>query len=103
MGCDPTKRTAALKGIRAELDRIAQKSISPVELKRAKEFILGRHHMDMQLNGAIASASAFNTLYGIGFDEHLKIAERLKNIDVKAVKNLAERIFGSPSVTAIVV
>ncbi|MEW6058309.1 MAG: pitrilysin family protein [Bdellovibrionota bacterium] len=103
MGCDPMKRTQALEGIKHELERIATKAVSASELKRAKEFILGRHHMEMQLNSSIATVSSFNTLYGLGFDEHLKLSEHLRKITAKSLQKLSERLFTSPAVTALVV
>ncbi|MBI3556503.1 MAG: insulinase family protein [Deltaproteobacteria bacterium] len=103
MGCDPGKRTQALVGIQKELERIASKPVSATELKRAKEFILGRHHMDMQLNSAIANSSAFSTLYGLGFDEHLKLGENLRRVSPLTLQKLASKIFHTSSVTALVI
>lgn len=103
MGCDPTKRTQALSGIQHELERIAARSVTSSELNRAKEFVLGRHHMDMQLNSAVANSAAFNTLYGLGFDEHLKLGEHLRRVSALSVQKLAGKIFNSPAVTALVI
>ncbi|MBI3544681.1 MAG: insulinase family protein, partial [Deltaproteobacteria bacterium] len=103
IGCDPMKRTQALTGIHRELERMVSKPITSAELKRAKEFVLGRHHMDMQLNSAIANSGAFNTLYGLGYDEHLKLGERLRGVTALTVQKMAARIFSSPAVTALVV
>lgn len=103
IGCDPGKRNQALSGIKTELDRICDKAISATELKRAREFILGRHHMDMQLNSAIANSAAFNVLYGLGFDEHQKLGEKLKRVSPHSIQKIAAKIFRSPSVTALVI
>jgi zinc protease len=103
MGCDPGKRSSALEGIRYELNRVASKPISASELKRAKEFVLGRHHMDMQLNAAVANQAAFNVLYGLGFEEHLKLGENLRAVTTSSVQKLASKLFTAPEVTALVV
>lgn len=103
MGCDPFKRAQAVEGINHELERIASKPISATELKRAKEFILGRHHMDLQLNSTIASASAYGTLYGLGFDEHLKLADHMRKVTAQSIQKMAQKLFLAPSVTALVV
>ena len=103
MGCDPLKRTQAVVGIQKELEKIASKPVSASELKRAKEFILGRHHMEMQLNSAIANSSAFSTLYGLGFDEHLKLGDNLKRVTAVTLQRLASKIFHSSSVTSLVI
>jgi len=103
MGCDPLKRNQALEGIRKELGRIAAKSVTASELKRAKEFVLGRHHMDMQMNSSIATSAAFSTLYGLGYDEHLKLAEHLRSVTSTTMQRLASKLFNAPEVTALVV
>jgi zinc protease len=103
MGCDPAKRDEALVGIRRELDRMIEKPVSASELKRAKEFVLGRHQLDLQLNSAVSGSAAFNTLYGLRHDEHLRIAEGLRPVTAASIQKLASRIFASPSVTALVV
>jgi hypothetical protein len=59
--------------------------------------------MDMQLNSAIANSAAFNTLYGMGFDEHLKLGENLRRVTAQSIQKLASKIFSAPSVTALVV
>lgn len=103
MGCDPMKRSHAIEGIKHELERMARKPVAASELKRAKEFVLGRHHMDLQHNSTVASASAFNTLYGLGFDEHLKLSDYLRRVTAQSVQKVAARIFDSPSVTALII
>lgn len=103
MGCDPGKRAQALEGIKHELDRIAAKPITAVELKRAKEFVLGRHHMDMQLNSTVANTAAFNTLYGLGFDEHLRIGDALRKVTIQSLQKLSAKLFTAPQVTALVI
>lgn len=103
MGCDPAKREQAVEGIKHELERIATKAVTASELKRSKEFILGRHHMDLQLNSTVASSAAFNTLYNLGFDEHLKLSEHLRRVSAQSLQKVASRIFSSPSVTALII
>lgn len=102
MGCDPKKVDQALNGIRFELNRLMQKPLMASELKRAKNFLLGRHHLDLQMNSTIASASALNVLYGLDYDEHLKYSERLKSVTVNSIQKLTKRLFSSPEVVAIV-
>jgi zinc protease len=103
IGCDPKKREQALKAIRIELDKLVSKPITSLELERAKQFVLGRYHMDMQLNSSIASSQAFNTLYGLGHNEHTKIADGIRRVSIKSIYNLSQKLFSAPSVTALIV
>lgn len=103
MGFDPSKRTEVIEGIRRELERLVEKPVTAAELKRAKEFVLGRHHMDMQHNSSVAGSGSFNTLYGLGFDEHTKLGERLRLVNAASIQKLAMKLFSAPSVTALVI
>lgn len=103
MGCDPAKRRQALSGIKGELERLVSRPIPEGEVKRAKEFMLGRHAMDLQLNSTIASLASLNTLYNLGFDEHLRLASQLKAITGASLRKLAARLVDQPPVTAVVI
>jgi zinc protease len=103
MGCDPAKRETAIHGIQTQLARLAEKAPTPVEVERAKVLLLGRHHMDLQLNSNIASTSAMNHLYGLGHDDHLKVAAGLKTVNPAGLKKLMGRLMDRPAVTAVVV
>ncbi|MGE4232234.1 MAG: M16 family metallopeptidase [Bacteriovoracia bacterium] len=103
MGCDPSKREVALKGIKSELEKLCEKKVSEKELKRAKEFFIGRHHMDYQLNSSIASSTSLSALYGNEFDEHTRIREHLNKVTAEDILKVSRMIFQQPSVTAVVV
>ena len=64
--------------------------------------MLARHHMDMQMNSAIANSAAFNTLYGRA-TTNISSSERSPPCNALSVQKLAARIFDSPSITALVV
>lgn len=103
IACDPSKKEKALEGIRLELDKLCKKAVSAPELKRSKEFLLGRHHMDLQLNASVASASALSALYSIGFDEHMRWDDLLKKVTASSLQKVARKLFEQPEVTAMVV
>ncbi len=103
IGCEPSKRQGAIQGIRDELQKLKEKTVSSSELTRAKEYVLGRHNMEMQLNGSIASTVAFNALYGLGFNEHLFIEERMKKVTASSIQKLSQKLFNSPELLAVIV
>ena len=57
----------------------------------------------LKRSAAIANHAAFNTLYGLGFDEHLHLGERLRRVNAQSLRELASKIFNAPSTTALVV
>lgn len=103
IGCDPAKREQALKSIRIELDKLSSKSVPSGEFKRAQEFILGRHHMDNQLTSSIAAVTAFNTLYGLQYNEHETWEHEIRKVKPKDVQSLAKDLFNQSSVTSVVI
>ncbi len=103
IGCDPSKREQALKSIRVELDKLSQKPVPPAEFKRAQEYILGRHHMDNQMTSSIAAVTAFNTLYGLPYNEHETFENNIRKVKAKDVQAIAKDLFSQSSVTAVVV
>lgn len=103
MGCDPAKRETAIEGIQNQLLRLADKAPTPAEVDRAKVLLLGRHHMDLQLNSNVASTTAMNHLYGLGHDDHLRVAAGLKTVNPAGLRKLMRRLLDRPAVTAVVV
>lgn len=103
IGCDPRKRDEALSGIKEELNKLVEHGISKKEFTRAKEYILGKHLMDLQLNAALANAGALQALYGLKYDEHLHLEEMLNKVHLDQIQSLAHRLFTQPSVTAVII
>ncbi len=103
MGCDPAKRTVALEGIRKQLERLCSSGIAASEVNRAKEYLLGKHEMDLQLNGHLASTLNLNKLYGLGEREHLTWAQEFKSVTPERMKKLARRLISGREVCVVIV
>ncbi len=103
IGTDPQKREQAIHSIHEELRNISNKPAKAFEIERAKEFLLGRHHMDMQLNSSIATTAGFSLIYGLPWQEMNEWDAKLKQVNAKAIQSLAKEIFEQPATTAIVV
>ena len=99
----PREAQTAIEGIQNQLLRLADKAPTPAEVDRAKVLLLGRHHMDLQLNSNVASTTAMNHLYGLGHDDHLRVAAGLKTVNPAGLRKLMRRLLDRPAVTAVVV
>ena len=103
IACSPTKKDEALAGIRTVLETLANKGPTVAELKRAREFHLGRRAMDFQGDGFIASHYGLEALYGIrDFDEQ-GIARAIEAVNAQQVKDFVRKYLVEPAqVTAVV-
>jgi predicted Zn-dependent peptidase len=92
---------------RAALDRervrICAEPPTTTELERAQAWILGQSEASLQRRSRVASLLAFNEMFGLGHDEHLRHAAKIRAVDAAAVQELARTLLRSDrQVTAIV-
>ena len=78
IGCSPEKGPKAIEMIKEELAKIVNHEPTELEVQRAKRYLVGRNHIDLQRNGAQASSILFDELYGIDCEETFRFAEHLK-------------------------
>lgn len=102
IGCSPEKTETALRMMREELMKLVEHAVSEIEIERAKNYLIGGHDIGLQKNSAIASAVAFNEIYGIPADEVFKYEQALVSITPKHVRDLSEKIFSQKHVISVV-
>jgi zinc protease len=97
------KLTRACEALERERSRICREPPTPVELERARAWILGQSEASLQRRSRVASLLAFNEMFGLGHEEHLKHAEKIRAVDAAGVQQLARTLLRSDrQVTAIV-
>lgn len=102
IGCSPEKADTALKMMREELMKLAHHQVPEAELQRAKNYLIGGHDIGLQRNSSVASAIAFNEIYGLSSDEVFNYAKLLTNITAEDVRRVSEKIFTQKHVVSIV-
>ncbi|MCC6276916.1 MAG: insulinase family protein [Oligoflexia bacterium] len=102
IGCSPDNGKKAVSMINEELEKIARTSPTEEEVERAKRYLIGRNHIDLQRNGSQASAILFDELYGIDCEEAFRFSEHLKPIKAHHVRDLAHRLFSQKRVSVAV-
>jgi zinc protease len=102
IGCSAEKGKKAIEMIKQELEHICNEVPSHDEVERAKRYLAGRNHIDLQRNGSQASSILFDEIYGIDCEETFRYAEHLKDITGRQVNELAKRLFEAPEVIAAV-
>jgi zinc protease len=103
MGTSPDKQKAALKGITAQLNQVCDELLSPAELERAQQNLIGSHEIGLQRGSARAALLALEDCYGQGLDGFLHYAEHIAQVRAEDVREAARRVINwEQSVLAIV-
>ena len=102
IGCSPEKGPKAIEMIKEELQKMVDYEPTEEEVLRAKRYLVGRNHIDLQRNGTQASSILFDEIYDIDCRETFKFADHLKEITAEDIKRLAGRLVGTHAVTVAV-
>lgn len=103
IGTSPEKLGEARDGIHRELQRILSEDVPAAELDRARRYLVGSHEIGLQRLSSRAAVLALDTAYGLGPENHLRHAERIRAVSAADVRAVAAEVldFGR-SVTALV-
>jgi zinc protease len=103
IACSPSKKGEALAGIRKVLETMAEKGPTTAEIKRAREFYLGRRAMDQQSDGSTASGLGLEHLYGIAQLGERAVMEAVDRVSARAVQEFCRNyLVNAPMVTSVV-
>jgi len=103
LGTAPQKVDVVKPELLDEISKLAHDGLTPVELARAKEKVIGQQDIRNQSNDMFAYATALDELYGLGFDNYKKMKAGIDKITLEDVKRVANKYFeNKPTVTAIV-
>ncbi len=100
--CQPTQVTEVYRIVSQQLDRARAGEFTAEELSRAKAVMTTTEMMETQTSSARATQAALDELYGLGFDYHDHLAERLGKVDLDDVKAVARKYLSSPPVIVVV-
>lgn len=101
IACSPEKTKKARDMMLQEFDKIASHLVSEQELLRSKRYLIGSHDIDLQRTTSIASAILLDEIYGLNSDTNFNVGELYMQITAEQVRDVAARIFNSPSVTVV--
>ncbi len=102
IACSPEKAEKAIEMLGVEFQKICDVQIKESELNRAKQYIIGKYHIELQKNSAFTSSILFNDIYGINSEEVFKYQDRIMNVKPKEIQDLAIDIFSKPKVFSAV-
>jgi zinc protease len=103
IGCSPAKKDEAIAGIKKVMEDLAAKGPSDAEMRRAKEYYLGRRAMDLQGDSSIAGYYALEQVYNLPIRTEAEIVKSIEAVTAKQVKDFVRKYFvENKTVTAVV-
>lgn len=102
IGCSPEKGEKAIQMMKKEFEKLMQTPVSERELVSAKNYLIGRHDIDLQRTSSVVGSIIFDELYGNDYNETFKFAQRIEQVTAKHVQDLAQRLFAQPAVISAV-
>ncbi|MBI5826566.1 MAG: insulinase family protein, partial [Deltaproteobacteria bacterium] len=91
IACAPEKKDAAIEGILKELKDISNEKVSPEELKRARNSIIGGYEIGLQQVSSQAADMANNELFGFGYDFSRTYPKKIEAVSASDVLQAARR------------
>jgi zinc protease len=102
LGTDPAKLDRARAEMRDEISKLAAEGLTPEELNRAKQKLLGSEAIRDQSDSTMAQIVALDELYGLGADNHKKRRAEIEAVTVEDTLRVAQKYLAKPGVESIV-
>ncbi len=103
IGTMPDKVALCEKELSAEVAKLVADGLTPEDLDRAKNSLIGQLKVRMQDNSELTMIVGLDELYGLGYDNFQKQEPRYRSVTVDDIKRVAQTYFGGkPYAVAIV-
>ncbi len=102
ISCSPDKAEKAISMMEEQFQFLVKEEISPAELLRAQQYLIGHHDIDLQTTNSICSSILYNDIYGIDYNEAFTCAEKYRAVTTKDIHALAKDLFSKKAVVATV-
>lgn len=99
----PEKKDEAIAGLVEELKEIKTNPVTPEELRRAKNSIIGSYEIGLQTPGSQAADMTNHELYGLGYDFQKKYTEKIEAVTAEDVLSVAGKYIDLGAYTLSVV
>jgi zinc protease len=103
IGCEPSKVEKAIEGIKKEIQKITEEKVSPKELERAQNYLVGNFSIEHQTNASIAADMVFNERYGLGYDYSETYLDKILKVSVKDVQRAAKKYLDLTHYTLLII
>ncbi len=101
LGTNPTNTHIAVRGLRAEVDRLHIDRLSAAEVQTAKDKLLGQYALGKQTNGQLAQTYGWYELMGLDLDFDRQFSEIIQTITPRQIQAAAERYLIEPYISIV--
>jgi zinc protease len=91
IACDVPKTEKALAGLSNQIEKVRSNPVSPQELQRSVNNLIGNHEIALQSTWARAEDHALNTLYGLGWNYEDKYVKKISEVKTEDVLRVARK------------
>jgi zinc protease len=103
IACSPDKAVQARQSLEREMLHLCESEVSPSELERAINYIVGSHEMDLQRADSQSMTMALMELYGIGHDDFRTYPRRVEAVTSRQILEAARRLFDKSHAVGVMV
>jgi zinc protease len=93
LGTDPQKIEPVKTALLDEIHKLANEGLTPEELARAKQKLIGQQEIANQSNDAFGYHCALDELYGLGFNYYKQLEHDVNAITLQDIKQVAAKYF----------
>jgi zinc protease len=91
LACSPANLDQGVRGIRAELGRVAADGVTREEVERARKHLIGAQAIGLQRRSALADAIALGEAYGRGWRDYRRYGEEIDKVTPDDVRRVARK------------
>ncbi len=103
MATSPDKVGQAISGLRGHLDRLCQDLVENEEIGRAKRYLVGTRHIDLQRGGARAMLMALGERVGMGYDHFIRYSKEVESVTTEDIRRVAQLYLDPKKLVEVVV
>jgi len=89
----PEKEGVARAGLLAEFAKLRESAVTPEELDRAKEYVVGSHAISQESGGALLGEMLDAWMFGEGLHEILEYDTKVRAVTAEQMRDVAEKYF----------
>src|SRR6266403_475881 len=93
LGTDPQKIEGVKAALLDEIHKLANEGLTPEELARSKQKLIGLQEIANQSNDAFGYHCALDELYGLGFDYYKQLEHDVNGVMLENIKQVAAKYF----------
>lgn len=101
LGTSPENTATALDGLRYEVERLIDTSLTVDELQAAKNKLLGQYALGKQTNAQIAQLLGWYEILGLGIEFDQTFQEQVTAVSVDELQTVAQNWFQTPYISLL--